>query len=63
MAETEYDVVCGMMVDPATAAGVSEYKGRRYYFCSAGCKREFDNDPGAYADNRPDGGADTMGHM
>ena len=39
------DPVCGMDVDPATAAGASEYQGTTYYFCSPGCKRQFDQDP------------------
>lgn len=38
----EKDVVCGMQVDPAKAAGSSQYKGKTYYFCSAGCKAKFD---------------------
>lgn len=42
------DVVCGMDVEPATAAGKSEYKGETYYFCSTGCKRSFDKDPEKY---------------
>ena len=36
------DPVCGMTVDPATAAGTSERDGVRYYFCSPGCKEKFD---------------------
>src|SRR5687767_9911777 len=36
------DPVCGMTVDPAKAAGVSERDGVTYYFCSAGCKTKFD---------------------
>ncbi|HYH84014.1 MAG TPA: heavy metal translocating P-type ATPase [Pyrinomonadaceae bacterium] len=36
------DPVCGMTVDPATAAGVSERDGVLYYFCSKGCKAKFD---------------------
>jgi Cu+-exporting ATPase len=43
------DTVCGMLVDPATAAGVSEYQGKRYFFCGAGCKHSFDANPGQYA--------------
>lgn len=43
------DVVCGMQVDPATAAGVSEYQSKRYFFCGAGCKRSFDANPVQYA--------------
>lgn len=39
------DVVCGMNVDPKTAAAKSEYKGQTYYFCSRGCKAAFDKNP------------------
>ncbi len=39
------DPVCGMHVDTGTAAGTSEYRGETYYFCSVGCKRQFDKDP------------------
>jgi len=45
----ERDVVCGMQVDPAKAAGKSEYNGKTYYFCSPVCKRKFDANPGQYA--------------
>ncbi len=48
MENTVHDVVCGMDIDRATAAGMSEYKGKTYYFCSAGCKRAFDKDPEKY---------------
>lgn len=41
----EIDPVCGMSVDPRTAAGKSEYKGKTYYFCAPGCKQTFDKDP------------------
>ena len=34
----EKDVVCGMQIDPAKAAGTSEYQGKTYYFCSKSCK-------------------------
>ena len=44
----ERDVVCGMMVDPAKAAGTSEYDGKTYYFCGKGCKAKFDADPEKY---------------
>jgi len=43
------DPVCGMQVDPATAAGSSEYSGKTYYFCSASCRQKFDRDPKQYA--------------
>jgi uncharacterized protein len=39
------DPVCGMTVDPATAAAESEHRGKRYFFCSAADKRTFDADP------------------
>ncbi len=45
----EKDPVCDMDVDPETAAGKSEYKGKMHYFCSLGCKRAFDKEPWKYA--------------
>jgi len=48
MTETVHDPVCGMDIDPATAADTSEYKGQTYYFCSPGCKKSFDKDPEKY---------------
>jgi len=39
------DPICGMTVDPATAAGSHEYKGQRYYFCSSSCLERFKADP------------------
>ena len=42
------DPVCGMDVEPETAAGKSEYKGQTYYFCSLGCKASFDKNPEKY---------------
>src|SRR5262245_47762573 len=47
-AHRERDVVCGMMVDPAKAAGTSQYDGKTYYFCGKGCKARFDADPARY---------------
>ena len=44
----ELDPVCGMMTAPAEAAGKSEYKGKTYYFCSLGCKKDFDKEPEKY---------------
>jgi YHS domain-containing protein/uncharacterized membrane protein YraQ (UPF0718 family) len=42
------DPVCGMSVDPATAKERVEYKGARYYFCSAGCRSTFEKNPARY---------------
>lgn len=44
----EKDLVCGMQVDPAKAAGSSQYNGKTYYFCSKGCKAKFDANPAQY---------------
>lgn len=44
------DLVCGIDVDPATAAATCEYNGKTYYFCAKGCKKEFDSSPGKYAE-------------
>ena len=46
--EAVKDLVCGMMIDPQTAAATSEYKGQTYYFCARGCKIAFDKDPEKY---------------
>jgi len=43
------DVVCGMMIDPARAAGSSEYRGQTFYFCAQSCKARFDANPERYA--------------
>ena len=48
MTSTVHDPVCHMDIDPATAAGTSEYKGQTYYFCSLGCKKSFDQEPEKY---------------
>jgi YHS domain-containing protein len=42
------DPVCGMDIDPKTAAGKSEYQGQTYYFCAMGCKIAFDKEPQKY---------------
>jgi len=52
----EKDPVCGMDVDHKTATLISEYQGKKYYFCGPGCKRDFDKDPGKYV-NKVEGGA------
>jgi xanthine dehydrogenase accessory factor len=43
------DPVCGMAVEVASARHVVEHGGRRYYFCSSGCKRTFEQEPEKYA--------------
>lgn len=51
-AATVRDPVCGMTIDPTNAAGSSEYRGERIYFCSVPCKAKFDANPSAY-DSKP----------
>jgi YHS domain-containing protein len=46
--DMEKDVVCGMEVDPKTAAAKSIYQNKTYYFCSVGCKQDFDKEPEKY---------------
>ncbi len=42
------DPVCGMTVEPESAAATSQYKGRTYYFCAKGCRQAFEKDPEKY---------------
>jgi YHS domain-containing protein len=49
------DPVCGMDVDPKNAAGKSEYQGQTYYFCSLGCKKDFDKEPQKYVKAKDSG--------
>ena len=42
------DLVCGMEIDPATAAATFEHEGQTYYFCAVGCMQKFKADPPAY---------------
>ena len=44
----QVDPVCGMNVDPATAANWFDYDGTRYYFCMPGCRKKFEADPAKY---------------
>lgn len=38
---TVRDPICGMTVDPKTAAGMVERDGEKFYFCSTHCRDEF----------------------
>ncbi len=46
--ETATDLVCGMKVDPHTAAHSAAHQGRTYYFCSAKCREKFVAEPEQY---------------
>jgi Cu+-exporting ATPase len=41
----EIDPVCGMSVEPSTAAAAWPFRGVTYFFCSAGCLERFKADP------------------
>jgi xanthine dehydrogenase accessory factor len=42
------DQVCGMTVDPLTSEHNAVYRGQTYWFCSAGCRAEFETTPERY---------------
>ena len=42
----ERDPNCGMVIEPERAHALT-HEGRTYYFCSAGCRQEFEEDPSA----------------
>jgi xanthine dehydrogenase accessory factor len=42
------DPVCGMTVPASPASLRSEHAGATYYFCCAGCRRTFEDNPDAY---------------
>ena len=47
------DPVCGMTVNPDTAAGSVEYKGTKYYFCSTHCVHRFRENPESFLTKAP----------
>jgi xanthine dehydrogenase accessory factor len=49
VSEVVTDPVCGMTVDAGDSNYQSEYGGRLFYFCCAGCKQTFDQQPERYA--------------
>jgi xanthine dehydrogenase accessory factor len=42
------DPVCHMMVEIATARYTASYQDEMFYFCSAGCKKSFEQEPDKY---------------
>jgi YHS domain-containing protein len=56
------DPVCKMNVDEATAQLKSVYNGTTYYFCMAGCKVAFDENPQKYLGGDQSTGC-GCGHM
>lgn len=50
------DPVCGMQVDPVTAAATEEHQGIRFFFCSQGCAAKFRAEPGKFVQPKPEVG-------
>jgi len=44
----EKDPVCGMTLETNGSNQMSDYEGKTFYFCCAGCKQAFDKEPGKY---------------
>jgi Cu+-exporting ATPase len=62
--DSTVDPVCGMTVDPATAAHTFDCEGTTFHFCSAGCREKFVADPDRYL--RPElqhGAPEHAGHV
>jgi len=47
------DPVCGMDVDPESAAGSYEYQGETYFFCNQYCLEKFKAEPAKYLTHAP----------
>jgi P-type Cu+ transporter len=45
---TVKDLVCGMDIDPKTAAAKLDYEGKTYYFCALSCRDKFKAEPEKY---------------
>ena len=52
---TFVDPVCGMTVDPATAAAKTCHDGVEIYFCAQGCKLAFEAHPQKYTGSKKKG--------
>jgi len=48
MMDITKDPVCGMTVEPSTAAGSAEHQGKTYWFCSNHCQKKFVAAPDTY---------------
>lgn len=48
MADLVKDPVCGMEIDPETAAAREDHDERTFYFCSHHCHAAFLSDPHRY---------------
>jgi len=53
MSDMVQDPVCGMTVEPATAAGSARHAGQTYWFCSTHCQKKFVAAPDTYLKPEP----------
>ena len=44
------DPVCSMTFEQDEAAAQVEHEGRMYYFCTESCRKQFEKEPGRYAE-------------
>ena len=44
------DPVCGMKVNDNNSQFQTQFAGRKYYFCSDECRKEFEADPNEYVE-------------
>jgi YHS domain-containing protein len=44
------DPVCGMRVDETTTEFQTAFAGRKYFFCSEECRKEFEADPAEFVE-------------
>ena len=42
------DPVCGMRIDEQESEFQTQFAGRKYFFCSEDCRKEFENEPEEY---------------
>jgi YHS domain-containing protein len=42
------DPVCGMRIDEQESEFQTMFAGRKYFFCSEDCRKEFENEPEEY---------------
>lgn len=54
------DPVCGMAVEPTVGTPSLAYAGETYYFCCAGCQRQFERDPQRFLASGVAGGTATQ---
>jgi len=45
------DLVCGMDVDEKQTKFQTAFAGKKYYFCSDECRKEFENRPEEYMES------------